>query len=270
MGVRRILRERPLASYCVLAYGLSWLAAIPLVLHGLGHATWEPPEWYDPAIAFGPGLAAVLVVAGSGGARAAREFVARCFDPRIPRSAWLLAVALPLAIFCGAFAIVRAQTGAWPMLKATDLAHAWWLAPVYAALSGPGEEPGWRGFALTRLLERFPRFKSTVLLTLLWVPWHLPMFVYRGDFGLAGLAAFSMALFFGSIWLTQIQITAAGMPFAAVAWHTVWNFLASTARAHSPSPFPFMTGCILIGAVVILIHWYRTRERSVKGAPACS
>lgn len=270
VGVRQTLRKWPLASYCVLAYGLSWIAAIPLVLHGLGRSTWHPPEWYDPLIAFGPGIAAVLVMAGLGGACGAREFIARCFDPRIPASAWILAVASPIAIFALAFIVMRVYTGAWPVLKISDVAHAWWLAPVYAALSGPGEEPGWRGFALTRLLERYPRFRSTVLLTLLWVPWHLPMFIYRGDFGLAGLAAFSMALFFGSIWLTQIQIVAGGMPFAAIAWHTVWNFLASTARAHAPSPFPLMTTCILVGAVIILVHWYRTRERVPKGAPACS
>jgi uncharacterized protein len=48
-------------------------------------------------------------------------------------------------------------------------------------LGGPlGEEPGWRGFALPKLQQRFGPFGASVILGTLWAGWHLPMFSMEG------------------------------------------------------------------------------------------
>jgi membrane protease YdiL (CAAX protease family) len=45
-------------------------------------------------------------------------------------------------------------------------------------LGGPMfEEPGWRGYALPRLQERFRPWVSALVLGFLWANWHLPLFV---------------------------------------------------------------------------------------------
>jgi CAAX protease family protein len=48
-------------------------------------------------------------------------------------------------------------------------------------LGGPvNEEPGWRGFALPRLQERYGSVRATLILAPLWAGWHLPLFWMEG------------------------------------------------------------------------------------------
>jgi membrane protease YdiL (CAAX protease family) len=42
------------------------------------------------------------------------------------------------------------------------------------------EEPGWRGFALPRLQERYGPVWATLILAPLWAGWHLPLFQMKG------------------------------------------------------------------------------------------
>jgi uncharacterized protein len=39
------------------------------------------------------------------------------------------------------------------------------------------EEPGWRGFALPRLQEKFGPLAGTIVLGLLWAAWHYPHYL---------------------------------------------------------------------------------------------
>jgi hypothetical protein len=270
MGVlaysRQLARTRPLLVYCVLAYGLAWLGAIPLIVAARNPAGPQWPAWWDAVLAFAPGVAAVAVVALQQGSSAARAFLAACFDPRgLPTAAWILAVGLPLAIFIAALVLGAVRHDALPAPAASiSLASLAFLTPaLLAALSGPGEEPGWRGWVLARALERGDSpWRATLIVAALWIPWHLPMFFYRDGFGSAQFGVFAFALLCGSIWLTEIQIAARGRVFAAIAWHAAWNFLATIARALEPSIFPWMTGAVLLGAIVIVIRWRVHARRS--------
>ena len=49
---------------------------------------------------------------------------------------------------------------------------------------GPlGEEPGWRGFALPRMQQRFGALWGTMILGVLWTCWHLPDFLTSAQGG---------------------------------------------------------------------------------------
>jgi membrane protease YdiL (CAAX protease family) len=42
-----------------------------------------------------------------------------------------------------------------------------------------GEELGWRGFALPRLLDKFDPIVSSLILALPWILWHIPLSVFQ-------------------------------------------------------------------------------------------
>ncbi len=49
---------------------------------------------------------------------------------------------------------------------------------------GPlGEEPGWRGFALPRMQQRYGPLQGTLFLGILWTCWHLPDFLTSAQGG---------------------------------------------------------------------------------------
>ena len=49
--------------------------------------------------------------------------------------------------------------------------------PLYLFVGGPlGEELGWRGYALPRLLRRQSIFWSGLIIGMIWALWHLPLF----------------------------------------------------------------------------------------------
>jgi len=61
-------------------------------------------------------------------------------------------------------------------------ANPWNLYPANLAviflLYGGNEEPGWRGFALPALLERFHPLLATLILGVIHSVWHLPLMNY--------------------------------------------------------------------------------------------
>ena len=82
---------------------------------------------------------------------------------------------------------------------------------VINLLSGAvGEEPGWRGFALPRRLERYSPLKAGLVLGLMWSFWHLGLWLlasgYSGTTLLVYILAFTitlMALNLLMVWIYQ-------------------------------------------------------------------
>ncbi len=155
---------------------------------------------------------------------------------------------------------------AWPQWRSSVLADPGAFAALLlvVAWNGPGEEPGWRGFALPRLLAKHGPLMATLLVAAMWVPWHYPMLYLREEFTLRLVVAFSVALLFGAIWLTAIYRLSEGSVFACIVWHAVWNVCASIGRNLSPSVFPWMGGLVALVAIGLLVwQWDQWRARQL-------
>ena len=166
------IKRRPLLSFFVLTYMLSWLIWLPLWVGG--------NDASGPLILFllvgglGPLFAALIVSAITG---TTPELKRRTFKWRNDFRWYLAALLIPIAIFLLAH-ILHLILGGPPMdFSATDPVYMYPLALLLVMFLGGGlEEPGWRGFALPRLQKIYSPLISSAILGLLWAFWHFPLF----------------------------------------------------------------------------------------------
>jgi membrane protease YdiL (CAAX protease family) len=100
---------------------------------------------------------------------------------RVPGRAYLLAIGLPLLLSGMAPIVANLALGAQPSAEALA---AWSAIPLtfvvvllVPGLAGAWEEPGFRGYALTRLEAKYGAVTGPLVLGLLWVVWHGPLFL---------------------------------------------------------------------------------------------
>jgi hypothetical protein len=91
-----------------------------------------------------------------------------------------------------------------------------------------GEEFGWRGYALPRLLDGWSALGASLILGAFWVVWHLPLFFIPGSpqaqMPFWPFAASTTAL---AVIYTWVHVHVKGIVFAALLLHTTGNLSAN-------------------------------------------
>jgi membrane protease YdiL (CAAX protease family) len=123
------------------------------------------------------------------------------------------------------------------------------LLVVIASLTdGLGEELGWRGFALPRMLEGRNAFVISLVLGLIWAAWHLPLFWTEGA-GREGTP----------VWILFAQLPATAVIYTWLFQHTQGSVVAAALLHGSFNVFavvPPGPGEPLTPALIALgIHW---------------
>lgn len=257
-----LLRRRPLACYLLLAYGWTWGWQLPLLLSRRGLVGLDVSEGLEVIAAFGPLLAAVVVLAGTTGASGIAQWWAGLKRWRVGLPGLLLALASPVVLLAFAILAVGFGSGHWPAVTALEggrlaTAGGWLHLVVVAGLvQGVGEEPGWRGYLLPRLRERRSPWRATLLLYPAWLLWHLPAFLGRPEFGVPQFVAFALGILAAAVWLTYLmEIT--GSTLMAVAWHALINIVRGIALALSMPAFLTISTLVMLGALLIAAVWVR-------------
>ncbi|HHV98475.1 MAG TPA: CPBP family intramembrane metalloprotease [Clostridiaceae bacterium] len=141
-----------------------------------------------------------------------------------------------------------------------------WFIPiafVYILIfMGPlGEEAGWRGFALKKMLEYLSPLKAAVLLGIVWSFWHLPLFFINGttqnaltSFGsipaILGYALYTVMI---SVLITLIYIMSNGSVFGCILLHTVGNLSLGVVPiifSKNGAVILLLTLCITVTAII--------------------
>jgi uncharacterized protein len=167
-----VVRRYPLIVFFVLAYVFSWWTW-PLYAFGLSPS---------PIIAFGPFLAAILVLALTTGKGGVVTLLRRMVRWRVRPVWYAVALLLPVAIsggaallnvvVLGASAPSPAELGAW-----SGLVPTFFLLLLVPGTGGAWEEPGWRGYALPKLQGGHSALLASLILGVVWAFWHLPLMV---------------------------------------------------------------------------------------------
>jgi hypothetical protein len=159
----------------VLAFGWSWAFWVPKALAGFGVLDGVPvlPELG----AFGPTVAAFVLVAYANGATGVRRLFGRAVQVDYPVR-WLAAALLvPVGVVATALAVAYA-TGTVPSYPWTGTPIVLPIAFIFVFfLGGPvQEEFGWRGYLLDPLQDRLGATVAGLTIGLVWAVWHLPLF----------------------------------------------------------------------------------------------
>lgn len=190
---------RSTLRYFALAYALSWLGWLPLVLERWGTIAYASPYWHL-AGGLGPALAA-LICAGD----ERRVLLGRCIRAR-PR--WIaIAIGIPVLVFAiaaGSLVVAGADIDPWRVGQSLEY-PALGIAGYAAAnlvFYGFGEEIGWRGFAYPRLARTFVPHAAAGLVAIGWAAWHLPLFVFSpgmSHMGMIEIVGWLVSLASGSL-----------------------------------------------------------------------
>jgi uncharacterized protein len=181
------IRRHPLPAFFLLAFALTW-CIVP----------------FGSFMAGGPLLAALIVTAIVGGRTGLRELGSRMIRWRIGWQWYVVAIVVPLAVALGSGALTVALGGpgsAFRELEVSALVLLFATRLVVPIFSPMGEEPGWRGFALPRMLADRTPFVATLVLGVIVAVWHVPLiFIASEDLPAIGLLG-TVAVTFWYSWL---------------------------------------------------------------------
>jgi uncharacterized protein len=270
-GLSVWMRQHPIVAYFTLAFAGTWALQMPMVLgtNGLGLFPYEVPMalfavLFILSVYAGPTLSAFLVTNALDGKEGRRKLFRRYGQWRV-RLLWYA-----LAIF--GFPIIYLVAGSIVLggVPLTDLAANWatFFSPylfavlIFPALLTWGEEPGWRGFALTRMQASYHPLLATVIVGFLHALWHLPVFVLvsgpiaLGPFDLPRFALNTAVTIATAILFTWVFNNARGSILIAVLVHASLNATPAWMNALIPT-YPAAAGKIIMGfyfaAAVVLI-----------------
>jgi membrane protease YdiL (CAAX protease family) len=237
------------ALYFVLAFLITWGLQLPAVLAARG---WIPgsPDRYMMLVglgAFGPAAAAMIAARAEG--TGVRALLRPLGVWRVGARWYLAALLLPGAIFVAAASAYNALGHAEPLLYPPDQP-----AFVAAAVVFPlGEEIGWRGFALPRLIRRSGPLAASVVVGVLWTLWHIPMLTLQGVSPVLYLV-FVPFMVGGSVFFTWIYQHTRGSLLLAVLAH-VGAHLNNPGHAMPQRATPMvlhMAGYVIVAAALAL------------------
>jgi membrane protease YdiL (CAAX protease family) len=170
--------------------------------------------------------------------------------------------------------------GAPPVLKLlVSIAINLTLGCVLAAISTTGEEIGWRGYMLTRLIDaQVPR--PVLVSGVIWAAWHMPLIlsgVYAvGRYPWLSPFVFALGMVAGSFVYARVRLES-GSVWPAVVLHSAWNaliqgtfdaFTSGSSRQHATTSWTGESG-LLVALFTVVWAWVLSpRRASLYGPPS--
>ena len=168
------MKKHPIVWFYILAFSISWLGMISIVLASDGIAPFYRPYFLFLSIfyAIGPALAAVIVSQVAHGKTGVRDLLKGLIQWRVG----------PVVLFTAAQVITKllglTETIVVPQGNLSLYAI---FAFAVNFLANTCEEIGWRGFALPRLQKQYSALLATLIVGTLWGLWHLPLVFFVGN-----------------------------------------------------------------------------------------
>jgi membrane protease YdiL (CAAX protease family) len=255
-GLSQLAKRRPLTTFFVMAYGLSWALWIPLCVFRDA-----PGTYVSLALLIGsnvPSAVAILLTAASLGKGGIRALLRRLLIWRVGLR-WYLVLLGPTALVLVAISAAAVLVGGPTATLAVPVATAV-IIVAFQTFPGSalGEEIGWRGYALPRLQTHRSALISSLVLGALHVLWHLPLWL-RGltDHPLRLFPAFAIQGVALAVIYTWLYNSTKGSVLLAVLFHTATNapltlVLVPLGVADFALPFWLLALLTVLAAIIVV------------------
>jgi membrane protease YdiL (CAAX protease family) len=237
--------------YLGVTYAFSWAWWIPLAVRG----TVVPPGqgWPTHLLGLlGPAVGAVVASWAEDGRDGLRELWSRVVRWRV-RWTWYALIVATAAL--AALPLVLKDHVSVADLTRYSGAPELGLFTVFYVLviNGFGEETGWRGFLVERLLQRWSVNRTALAVWAVWALWHLPLFWVVMNFrelGAGGAVGWLVGVLFGSILLTWLYRNTTHSILIVALWHTAYNF--ATATTATKGTAAAIASTVVIAATLVI------------------
>ena len=231
--------------FWILSFAIAWALTLPPALAQLGVIERSPvPYGATMLIGLAPIIAAAVAAA-----RARRGLSYWRSLARLPRPGWTALLAILLApLVLGIAYTVHAALGR-TIRIVFDLQVAF-MGLVWLVLAF-GEEAGWRGFALPRLVERHGFWRASLILGVVWCVWHYPRLLgspYLGSLSeaLPLIGLFSVQIIISNFIICWLYVWSKHSVLAATMFHASFNMVAT-------AYFLAATDLIVTGLFLLLV-----------------
>jgi membrane protease YdiL (CAAX protease family) len=168
-------RPAALTVFLLLAFGLSWLAFLPLITGVVRPAT-TAGEVLLPLVGIGsPGIAAFVVAGVFAGRPGVRALLHAGGRGRVGIRWYAIVLLLPVVAYSAWW---MSRLGSPDGLPSVEV---WIAAVVSGLLAGALEEFGWSGVAFPALFARFGLLRAGSAMGIVVALWHLPLFLTPGQ-----------------------------------------------------------------------------------------
>ncbi|OAN80722.1 hypothetical protein A8B78_10070 [Jannaschia sp. EhC01] len=212
---------------------------------------------------FGPAIAAVILLYRS--AQGVLPTLKRLLIWRFPMWIYVLAFGLTFAGCLIALLLARLTTGLGEILPEATPIYVPFLVFIYVmAFSVAGEELGWRGYALPRLLENYNPIRASLIVGVVWAVWHTPLFLMPSNFHSdIPFGPFAVQVIASSLIYTYLHLVTNGSLLIVHIFHASFNTsvgllpILPTVRDGDTTAFYIAVGLLVIVAAAIAIHFVR-------------
>lgn len=267
-----LLQRHPVGLFLALTYVLAWAFWAPLVIFGDS----LPGGLESILLMLGtlvPSTLAVVFVAKLHGRQGVRRLFGRLLKGRVGVRWYVAVIGLSL-LAPVALGLTILLGGSRPALDTTVVAVL--IGFLFSIFPGSalGEELGWRGFVLPRLQSRQSALRASLLIGVVWGPWHLPLWLTgRESHPISLFAAFVVSVICMSVLCTWMYNGTGGSLLIVVLFHATANLpvtylIAPLGKDMAPSFLVFVALMVVAATVVVLAtgpaQLSRTRQKQIE------
>jgi len=228
-----LIRKDPLISFVVVNYIVSWSFIYPsfqLILKA------EDDKFPMLALigiigAYGPSISALIIEKITMGNQGVKALLNKLLIWKLHFKWYLFIFLVPVLLY--GLAVLSTQLFGYELdtINFKEGLSSSFLFILIALPFGPlGEELGWRGFFLPKLLQKFNIWKSSLIVGVIWTVWHLATFSLPGaaipsvfEVSFYTLFLYLLMTIAESFLFTYIFLKTNGSVLIAILLHTAFN-----------------------------------------------